>query len=161
MATRPGWIKKTEVVRVRFDPKVVSYAELVKHAAKRSCARPVVTRNGAQQDIASKIVGKIARRDDTAIRWVKDDKYYLSRTLLRHLPLTRIQATRINAALKGGGRVKDGVRWLSPRQRDMLAFVQRHPDVGWPSLIGIAVRPSWKRFLQKKGAVVAATRTNK
>ena len=49
-----------------------------------------------------------------------DQKFYLGRSTLRFLPLTPLQATRVNAALGGGG---DPARWLSPRQRALVSEI--------------------------------------
>ncbi len=131
MATRPGWIDRAEVVRVTFDPSVVTYESLVQHAKKRGCISPVFTRNDAQQRLAQSIVATAARRSDKDIRWVKDNKYQLSRTPLRFVPMTRAQAARINAD------VSRADEWLSPLQKRLLKQVRAHPTAAWPIQIGV------------------------
>ncbi|MEM8884964.1 MAG: thioredoxin family (seleno)protein, partial [Planctomycetota bacterium] len=89
--------------------------------------------------IAKGIVGERARRSDKSVRGVKDNKYQLSRTHYRYVPLTPIQATRINA------NVRDGARWLSPRQKAYLDLVRADPKAGWPDLLGVELRAAWAK----------------
>jgi hypothetical protein len=135
--TYAGWIGKTEVVEVTFDPSVISYEKLVRHASKRKCVSPVFTRDDAQQKTAAQIVGNGAKRNNDNVRGVKDNKYQLSRTALRHVPMSAIQATRINA------NVGQAARWLSPKQKELLGQIEAHPKAGWPVLIGVDVRKAW------------------
>ena len=142
--TYAGWIGRTEVVEVKFDPKVISYEKLVRHARDRRCTSPVFTRSDAQQRVAAGIVGKAARRSTADVRGVKDNKYQLGRTPFRYVPLSPIQATRINAD------TRRGERWLSPRQKAMLARVRAKPDAGWPDLLGMDLRKAWPQPNQKR-----------
>ena len=137
LSTRPGWLGKIEIVEVRFDPKRVDYAALVRHAAAKRCASPVFTSGAKQAAIARSIVGKGARKVEGKVRDVEDRKYYLSRTPLRFLPMTAAQAARLNASR---GKRLDV---LAPSQRRLLKSIEKHPDAGWKSAIDVPFEKSW------------------
>jgi hypothetical protein len=137
--TTSGWMKRAEVVQVEFDPETIAFADLVKRAEARKLAQRVFTRTDAQQKIAEGLVGSRAVRTDDPIR-VDDDKFYVSRTPLRHVPMTSLQATRVNARV-GSRQPLDG--WLSPRQRALLEAVKAKPEAGWPIAIGKPLREAW------------------
>jgi hypothetical protein len=120
VSTRPGWHASGEVVEVEYDPRAVTLDALTA-AAKKAGARLV------------------AKGDGERIR-TDDDKYYLSRTPLRFVPMTPLQATRVNARV-GKGLSLDG--WLSPSQRRLLEAVKKHPDADWPPAIGADFLAAW------------------
>jgi len=124
VATRAGFLRG-EVVEVKFDPAVVSYRELLQQARKLSCASFVVARTDEQAKTAREVVGgnsakRVIRSDDPMRFSEKDTKYRLRhRPRYFLLPLTEMQATKVNAALGGAGSKPD--TYLSPTQRDLLA----------------------------------------
>ena len=122
-----------------FDPRVVSYEKLVRHAKARRCDNPVFTRNDAQQKTAAGIVGRKAKRNNDPIRVVKDNKYQLTRTSLRYVPLSPLQSTRINANVRGSKQ------WLSPRQLALLKTIKANPKAGWPVVSGLPLKEAWKK----------------
>jgi hypothetical protein len=139
VGTRAGYVDGQEVVEVRFDPKVIGYGSLVERAAARECASRVLTRSDAQQQIAAKKVGKRAVRTDAPVRPDKQPKYHLSRTPLQFLPMTELQATRINARI-GHGEFEG---MLSPSQLDLLRRIRAHPKAGWKPAIGKPLLEAW------------------
>ena len=94
VAVRPGWIDRVEVVEVHFDPQRIAYEDLVKRADEAKCTVRVFTRDDAQQETAQRLVAERAVRSDASVR-TDDDKYYLSRTPLRFVPMTPLQAARV------------------------------------------------------------------
>jgi len=142
LKTRPGWLGPGEVVEVTFDPEVVTYRTLLDHARAKDCTKAVYTRTDAQHEVAQEVVGDKAKRSDEAIR-VEGNKYYLTRSALRSLPLTEAQAARVHAGLVKG----EWKRWLSPRQRGLLerleAVEKRRPDWKAPVAIGKPLIVAW------------------
>jgi len=139
VGTRPGVLDGDEVVEVRFDPEVISYRSLLDRAASHECANRVFTRSDAQQAIASKKLGKRAVRSDEPIRPDKQPKYHLSGTPLRFVPMTELQATRINARIGHG----DFEEILSPSQLDLLRRIRANPKAGWQPAIGKPLLEAW------------------
>ncbi len=136
VATRTGFLDGEESVELSFDPRVISYPELVKRAAALKCAT-----------VRSDETARAARRSD--------QEFYLGRSTLRFLPLTPLQATRVNASLGSG---VDPARWLSPRQRTLAgeidAAFRREPGrfARLERPASIAALPAYERDL---GAALA------
>ena len=142
VSTVPGFLGKDEVVELEFDPRVIKYQELLSKAKAMDCASRVYTRNDAQQETASRLMGSEAVRSDAAIRVDKEPKYYMSQTVFKHLPMTALQAARVNAAID---RKQDPKRFLSPKQIAMLGVIGAHPDTKWPVAIGATDFPrAWR-----------------
>ena len=122
LGTRAAWIGKHEVVEVSFRSSATAYAELLTAAVEKGCAARVWTTTDAQHEVATKRVGDRAEKFDGEVRVAKDSDqlYYLERSAYRHLPLTPLQARRVNGALF----VKDEPKeWLSPRQVELLTSI--------------------------------------
>ena len=119
--TRSGFLGGGEIVEVSFDPQRLSYAELLQHAADNDCASKVFTRSDEHQKVAGAAIGKRSQRSDEAIRPDKDPKFYLGKTALAYLPMSELQANRVNATINGG----DWSQWLSPRQIERVAAIEK------------------------------------
>ena len=127
LATRAGWFGGNEVVEVVFDPTVRDYDRLVRSAQELNCAQTVFAHDQEQLTKATRLAGRKAVLIKSPAREAKasDQKYTLNRTELRHLPLTPMQATKVNADLRNG---EDPRRWLSPRQKEMLKAITKETD---------------------------------
>jgi len=94
-----------------------------------SCARFVVARTDQQARIARDVLGedpaqRVVRSNDRICLSNPDTKYQLRRhPNYFFLPLTEIQATRLNSALGGIGPNPE--TYLSPTQKDLLARLNR------------------------------------
>jgi hypothetical protein len=120
--TRAVWVDGMEGVDVAFDTRAVSFRPLVEQAKSLGCTTRVFARNDEQIQIARELVG------DRAV-WVAEDfaprpagdaeqKYYLRHSPYANLPLSGLQAVRMNSLLGSGSATAaaiDGL--LSPRQR--------------------------------------------
>lgn len=118
VASRTGFVAGREVVEVTYDPRVVSYDQLVRAARTSGAATGAITRTAQEQTSAKAIFG--ARSLETGERLrpsTKDDKKQLQGTPWAKLKLTPAQASRVNAAV---GRGEDPTPWLSPTQRAQL-----------------------------------------
>lgn len=144
ISTQPGFIGKDEVVIVEFDPKIISYGELIKAGDKSQCANKVFTLTDPQQAIAKKIIKDRAMGTQEKMRPDKEPKYYLSKTLLRFVPMTRMQFTKINAQLKS----KNHLDLLSPRQIKVLEAVKKNPKKPWPPVIDQDPTAAWRRIIE-------------
>ncbi|MBI4178437.1 thioredoxin family protein [bacterium] len=146
LSTRPGFSGGHEVVEVVFNPGTIPYDKLVSAAKSQGCALRVFAENDGQRQIASEIVGRGAVEPAGTVRPDAEPKYYLSQTPLKFVPLSATQSARVNAAI-GMGLNPD--RFLSPRQIDLWAVVQRYPNAGWKSKIGAPdIARAWDEVMQ-------------
>ena len=105
------------MVEVWFDPKLLSFAQLLEHGRIKDCARRVWWRHESHAELAKKALGELAAPAPPALRLDKEQKYYLLQTPLAALPLSEAQACRVNASLQDEGFF----RFLSPRQAKAAA----------------------------------------
>ncbi len=102
VATEAGFMNGYEVVKVNYDPEVITEAELTDYAEKAKCN--LVSSEGK------------FRKD-------KDPQYYLKHSDFKYLPLSPIQKTKINSALKNR---EDARVYLSPSQLKWLADLGKY-----------------------------------
>ena len=149
LATESLWFERVEGVRVTYDRGRVAFTDLLEVAAAKKCDLFVWTTTDAQLTAARRAVGDRAQpyADIAAARAERPDKeqqYYLFKSPLRYVPLTRPQATRVNAALGRGH--KGWERLLSPRQRAALQQVRAAPERRWPVAQGVPLRAAFAAF---------------
>ena len=124
LATRSGMMGDDEVVEVVYDPEVLEFDELVDSAQGMDCASAVYAHTAGDLSLAHDLVGDAAKPAPARAELVADDqvKYALKRTAMAHLPLTPMQATKMNADIRLEANPR---RWLSPRQLLMLDSIKR------------------------------------
>jgi thioredoxin family protein len=137
LATRTGYLDGHEVVEVTFDSAKVSMAELTKKASAIGCATNVYATSDAQLDAAKAVAGERARKASGSARDAArtDRKVYLNRSPLRFLPLTPMQASRINSALRFG---RDASELLGPRERALASQIDRALAANADALDGLS-----------------------
>lgn len=91
IATTAGWQNGREVVKVEYDPSVLTKTQLDQIAKQGHCA--------------------ISAGDKFSVD--KTPKYYLSNHALRCVPMTELQKARVNSAIAEG---QDAMYYLSERQ---------------------------------------------
>lgn len=131
--SRIGTLKGREVVEVTFDPRRVTYETLVKKALEMKCADHVFTRSEAQQVVAAKLAKDKAVFTNEVIKYEKEQKHHLFATPYRLLPMTLIQASRVNAAL---AQNQDPAPYLSPRQLELFEKIKAKPNGRWQAAPG-------------------------
>ncbi|MEZ4897573.1 MAG: VPGUxxT family thioredoxin-like (seleno)protein, type 2 [Saprospiraceae bacterium] len=119
LKTRAGYQQGHEVVQVTYDPSQLQEKEL----------------DGVAQAGSCKPVTGGSFRDD------REPKYYITNSQYRFIPMTEMQASRINSLL---GQGKDPQAWLSPLQRAWLQDIQLHPNKGWKSWVQQDWVKGWK-----------------
>jgi hypothetical protein len=123
IASRIGMMKGGEVVEVEFDPAVVDYAKLVERVQAMKCASRVYARSDEQLDPARAIFGKAVERSDAKVDTRTQQQYNLMfKPAYHYLPLTSIQATRINSAVASR---QDADRFLSPSQLALKTRIEK------------------------------------
>ena len=91
VSTMAGWENRKEVVKVDYNPSIISKSQLDKIASQSNC--------------------KISSGYDFGMD--KTPKYYLSNHRLRSVPMTELQKARVNSAISEGQNAEVN---LSPRQ---------------------------------------------
>ena len=119
--TRAGWAEGKEVVQIEYNPKIIDKKSLDGIAKQNSC----------QISSANRI------RDD------REPKYYLSNSLLKHIPLSEVQASRINTLLAEGGNY---LQLLSPTQQKWLLTIQKSAKRDYNNLVQIELSKAWNIF---------------
>ncbi|MDA2921401.1 peptide-methionine (S)-S-oxide reductase, partial [Desulfobacterota bacterium AH_259_B03_O07] len=139
ISTKPGFMKGYEVVEVEYDPNVISYNKLLEKAKNERVANHIFVKDGVQKNIAEKVVGKSSVSDLSNFRPDTDPKHYLSQTIYEYVPMTALQASRVNSAI-GSGKPPDD--FLSPRQLDLFKFIKNHPELDWQNSINASDFPT-------------------
>jgi thioredoxin-related protein len=96
--TTSGFMERREVVKVEYDPDVVSQDYIIAF--------------GKENDFVD-----FSSENDSKFRLDTDQNYYLKHSKYRQIPMTEMQAMKVNSVL-GQGKVPDYL--LSPRQLKML-----------------------------------------
>jgi hypothetical protein len=131
LSTRRGHIGHQKVVQIKYDSIRLSYSNLVRYALRRDMASIIYYQSNDER-IAARV--EIERMDnnesqidafvDKTIQPDHDPKHALRQTMLRHVPLTDLQATRANR-LVHLGVFNEAMHLLSPRQgRIMMQAMQ-------------------------------------
>lgn len=91
IATTAGWQNGREVVKVEYDPSIITISQLDQIAQRSSCKKAA----------------------DGSFRTDQTPKYYLSNHNLKSVPMTELQKSRVNSAIAEGQNAES---FLSPRQ---------------------------------------------
>jgi len=144
-STRSGWRNSLEVVRVDYDPTVVDYKTLLTEAQKFNCATKVFAHTNSQLTVAKQAVGSKAEKVSGNMRDAKasDQKYYLLQTAARYLPMTELQATKVNSLIGSRKAVDDA---LSPRQIKLVNRISAVLKNDKTALTGLKVPTNSSEF---------------
>lgn len=125
--TEAGFMDGKEVVKFTYNPSLVSYDDILKTAGSAKCADSAYTDDKKEQGLAKKITKREAR-NTKPYRSDKTPKYYLANTVYQYLPMSTYQSQKINVALGKGNSALD---YLSPRQKEMLQYIDKHRSKKW------------------------------
>jgi hypothetical protein len=141
IATEPGFMDGREVVQVTYDPKVVSFEQVVHTGQRAQCADRIYVHDDQQAEAAQQLIeaGKIRKK--SSFRPDGEPKYYLSKTPYRAVPMTALQATRANALI---GQGKSPASVLSPRQMAIAQQLMLRTDSNWENYIGKDIVENWE-----------------
>ena len=133
ISTEPGFMGRKEVVRVTFLPNISKLEQLLAIGQNNQCADGFYSQNPKQRQQAAKVLIGSDISSPKKFRPDRQPKYYMSKTLYRFLPMTSLQATRVNAAIARG---QNPDLLLSPRQIQVLNALRNNPKGKWKDVIG-------------------------
>lgn len=140
ISTKAGFMEGKEVVDVEFDAQKISYKTLVQKAKTYDCTNMVFVENEQQREVAIALLGEKCVRNISKFELDKEPKYYLFHSPLKNIPMTKLQATRINATIKEKGKAEN---LLSLQQKELLKSIQKYPNIEWPNTIEIEFLKAW------------------
>lgn len=147
IATQPGFMHGHEVVQVEYDPKQIELDQMVKQAESANCADQVYVDGGAQRQAVKKVKSEDNIRSSSKFRLDREPKYYLSKSIYRHVPMTALQAARANSLV--GQRINPE-EVLSPKQIALVRQIKENSNKAWPDLINVDLVKAWKQVEKVK-----------
>ena len=165
--TQAGFMNGREVVSVKYDPEVITYKKLLTEANQASCANHVYTEDKEQEAATADLIGKnkvadlgTFRQDREpkyyfgknkvadlgTFRQDREPKYYLGKTVYRFVPMTQLQAVKVNSLI-GQRELPDIL--LSPRQLELLKSIQANPNGPWKNSINKDFVKAWEEIAEK------------
>jgi len=139
--TQAGFMNGREVVSVKYDPSVIAYKDLLNSSSKASCASTVYTEDDSQVAETKSILGNGKVADLGKFKQDREPKYYLGKTVYRFVPMTQMQATKVNSLI-GQRQLPDAL--LSPRQVALLKKIQANPKGKWKNAINKDFVKAWE-----------------
>ncbi len=119
VSTNAGFMDGTEVVKVKYDASKVSEEKLILFAQEQRCADAIYTNDKREEKIAKKY--NILTKNEGAFKADREPKYYIYKSEFRHLPMTNLQALKVNTAIS---KQISPVEYLSPRQLELLQLIK-------------------------------------
>lgn len=149
LETQAGFMNGREVVKVKFDPEKIAYKNLLESANQASCASHVYTDDKNQAKVSEQLFGNGKASDLGKFRPDREPKYYLGKTVYRFVPMTQLQAVKVNSLI-GQRQLPDAL--LSPRQLALLKKIQTNPNGQWKDRINEDFVSAWQEVIGKSKA---------
>ncbi len=146
MATTAGFMDGKEVVRVQYDPKKLALHQLTKQAVNYNQAEHVYVANSIQEKEVEKIISSNRIHPQKSFRADSEPKYYLSKTKYKFVPMTDLQASRVNRLI-GNGKSPDQI--LSNRQLEMYREIAAGKTTNFENQIGNPIESGWSKVADK------------
>lgn len=143
--TQAGFMDGREVVKVKYDVGRVEFKDLVENAQQRECAGRVYTESKVQEQAAKKVLSESKVNEAAAFRLDAQPKYFLSKSKYRYIPMTQLQAVKVNSAL---GKRQSPDAFLSSRQLLLLENIDNGQK--WKSAINEPLMKAWNVLPIKK-----------
>lgn len=133
--TKLGTREGADVLEATFDPARQDYLSLLRTVWRMNVATAVVYSYGLLAEDTRRAFGPDgAKRGSTHFTPTEDARLArLRESPYRAVPMTPVQALRINSALHAG---RDADLFLSPRQIRFRGLAMQHSDAQWPILAG-------------------------
>jgi hypothetical protein len=132
--TRVGTLEGRPVVEFHYDQSSITFANLIREARRQECLDYVFARSDDQLRYSRRIIGDNVKWSFEPIQVSESESLKrLRNSFYRAVPMTPMQARRVNAALAAGENPDDH---LSLRQIRFRGIAARHPDADWPHVAG-------------------------
>ncbi len=142
LSTKAGFMNGTEVVKVKYDANQVAEDKLISFAAGKQCADAVYTNDKREEKAAQK--NNIRTKSEGKFRPDSQPKYYTYNTDYRYLPMTSLQALKVNNAIS---KRESQDEFLSPRQIEVLALI-KNGKIDSKDAIDKDFTSMWNRILR-------------
>jgi hypothetical protein len=135
--TEPGYIENFEAMIIKYDTSKMSYRELLETSRSLNLVYQAFAHSEDQTVAAREVIGEENVEDIEAVKFHRVDdnahiKYYLGKTLFRHVPMTERQKIMVNSALFFE---EDPTEYLSPRQLEMYEYIRKKRLRTWKNLV--------------------------
>ena len=144
ISTNAGFMNGTEVVKVKYDASKVSEDKLISFAKEQRCADAIYTNDKREEKVARKY--NIKTSNEGSFRADGEPKYYIYKSEYRYLPMTNLQALKVNTAIS---KHTSPLEYLSPRQLELLQLI-KDGKVEKLDVIDQDFNDSWHRVLGLK-----------
>ncbi|MBT8221167.1 MAG: thioredoxin family protein [Bacteroidia bacterium] len=135
LSTEPGFMHGREVVKIRYNPYDTNIDKIITKAEKVSCADAVYL------DDTDEVNSDLPIKKTSKYRMDKDNKYYLSKTAYQNIPMTPLQATKVNGAIGSGDNPE---KYLSPRQLELFNYYKNRKTI---NVIGKPLIEKWYNLI--------------
>ena len=137
VSSEAGFMSGREVVKISFDPSIISESQLITKAKNGNCADMVFSdEQVSHASVPSHKKGNF-RKD-------RESKYYLYHSIYKSLPMTPYQQLQANAEIAAGGDISI---LLSERQLKMKSYLEKNP-LNY-NAIGKPIYDSWNAVVSK------------
>lgn len=136
VGTKAGYMNGSEVVEVEYNPKVININQLIENGQKVSCADKIYV----DKNQSVKINTQIDKKTLSNFRLDPELKYYIYNSDYKYIPMTKLQATRINSALAFN---QNPDSFLSPAQLNLLKNLKSNPKLKKKNFIGGDISKDW------------------
>ena len=133
IATNVGYMGGSEVVTIQYDPSKIGLDELIKIGKSQNNADRLFTNENLKNN-------SIPIKKPSAFRQDAETKYYLYKSDYKYIPMTDMQATKLNAAL-GNGLKDDSM--LSPKQIQYYNSIKDKDKSKLKNQIGKGIVDGW------------------
>lgn len=147
VGTQPGFMNGREVVKVQFDPAVIQFDEMLSHAKNAQCASQVYTQDSQQKLAAIAQLGIPSVAETSKFSIDREPKYYMSKTAYRFIPMTPLQAAKVNSLI---GQRKSPDTYLSAYQRELLTEIKSNPKKPWKNMINVDLTKGWEEVQEMR-----------
>lgn len=141
IATKAGFMNGAEVVKIKYDADKVEESDLISFASNKGCADGVFSNDQREVKEAKKL--NIRTQKKGKFRADKQPKYYTFNTEYKYLPMTYLQALKVNTAIS---KNMSPEVYLSPRQLETLALI-RDKKISLPMSIDQEFASTWNKLV--------------